>query len=1244
MILELQTSSNVMDETVTLISNALKTLKFNTQNVDKSIEKGDERSLSRQACTVSELLEKVYISKDKVIELKVVAGEADDKIEKWCEEINEQSVVYEVLLERIKAKINEMQLATNERFLQEDIAAENRRRRESFGASAHHYTPANNGYGGDEPGALPQVMKWKLPKLQIASFNGTHMDWPRFWNQFQAEVDRAPIAAVTKFSYLRGFIVPNVRALIDGLPWDDVGYTKAKEILSEKYGQESEVVNSHIQEIMNLPTIVNVNPAQIHAFYRKLIVHVQSLETMDKLASVEGYVRNVLDRLPKIRSDLVRLDKRWKEWDFLDLVQALREWTERNPVPDSEIKEPNSKQRSFKTNETSICVYCEKKHVSSKCNKVKEISERRIFLSTKKLCFNCTGGGHQARTCPSRNGCAICSRRHHTSICDKPADTGAGDNGEGETGATGAAGAAGAAGEGGAAEPLMCAPNGGAVTHPLVVVRVNGVKCRALMDSGSGTCYASAKLIELAKSKPVEFHNKNIEMLLSSVTKEVEIHDLKITSTVSNFEINRKVTKVDKDVLLKLPNPRYKELVDHYPHLKGVSVVDKDTKDELPIHMVLGTGVGSDIKMKVLPRIGKMGEPTAELTHFGWIIQSPGHEVDTKSFLTHTSVDDFDQLCRLDVLGLEDRPERDQETVFREFKEQLEYKPDEMYYETDLMWKAGHRPLRNNKEVSLARLSTLLNRLKKNPAMFEKYDEKISAQIAEGIVEVAPEICTKKEFNIPYKAVVEPDAESTDLRIVHDCSSKPDANSPSINECLDPGPSLYNMIRDILIRNRMLPIALTGDMKQAFLQIRVREHERDALRFHWIENRETMKRVVLRFTRPLFGLIQSPFILAATVQVHLERSKEEFPKTVTEVEDNIYVDDVVDGGFDVEEVQTFKDELIEIFKRAGWQLHKWHSNVPALDASVDPKRKVHSSLLGVYWNKELDEIGITIPKTADEGTKREILAFLAKLYDVMGLISPVILKGKLIFRELCELKIGWDKEVPPELRTRWIKWKSKLPDIVTVPRSITLHREPIMTIDIHCFGDASKEGCCAAVYVVVHQESGSNQGLLVSNARLSKRNLTIPRLELVAAHMVANSLENVREALSRYQVTKVVGWSDSTTALHWIRGRGKYKQFVSNRVKKILSKRDIVWRHVPGKENPSDVGSRGCDGDQLDELWWKGPEWLSSCEQWPEDIVTKETEETKAEAVLMREIFAVAVTKNSELMDQLIEKFQYWKV
>ena len=213
------------------------------------------------------------------------------------------------------------------------------------------------------------------------------------------------------------------------------------------------------------------------------------------------------------------------------------------------------------------------------------------------------------------------------------------------------------------------------------------------------------------------------------------------------------------------------------------------------------------------------------------------------------------------------------------------------------MWKADHPPLENNKETSLGRLSTLLKRLKKAPEQFEEYDRKIRTQLEEGIVEIAPEVPTGKECYIPHKAVVREEAESTKLCVVYDCSSSPNSSSPSLNECLEPGPSLYNMLRDILVRNRMLPVALTGDMKEAFLQIRIREQERDALRFHWIEDRETMAKVVLRFTRPLFGLIQSLFILGAVVDAHLEASREKFPETVAEVKDNIYVDDIVDGGF-----------------------------------------------------------------------------------------------------------------------------------------------------------------------------------------------------------------------------------------------------------------------------------------------------------------------------------------------------------
>ena len=114
--------------------------------------------------------------------------------------------------------------------------------------------------------------------------------------------------------------------------------------------------------------------------------------------------------------------------------------------------------------------------------------------------------------------------------------------------------------------------------------------------------------------------------------------------------------QVEKDVLLSLPNPRYEEMIAKYSHFKGVTMEDTDKKDELPIHMVLRTGVGSSIKMKVLPRVGNPDEPTAEQTQFGWVIQSPGRELDTTLMLAHSSVIHHEQLSRLDVLGFGDRP------------------------------------------------------------------------------------------------------------------------------------------------------------------------------------------------------------------------------------------------------------------------------------------------------------------------------------------------------------------------------------------------------------------------------------------------------------------------------------------------------------------------------------------------------------------------------------------------------------
>ena len=164
------------------------------------------------------------------------------------------------------------------------------------------------------------------------------------------------------------------------------------------------------------------------------------------------------------------------------------------------------------------------------------------------------------------------------------------------------------------------------------------------------------------------------------------------------------------------------------------------------------------------------------------------------------------------MLGLEDNPQGDQEAVYREFKEQLK-RGTEGWYETGLMWKVGHPPLNNNKAASLARLSNLLSKLKRNPKLFVEYDSKIKEQLAVGIVEHAANNPDKSELYIPHKPVLREAAESTKLRIVYDVSSRPNSQSPPLNECLEtappPPPPLTEF--DVECSNKKLPATNCSD-------------------------------------------------------------------------------------------------------------------------------------------------------------------------------------------------------------------------------------------------------------------------------------------------------------------------------------------------------------------------------------------------------------------------------------------------
>ena len=129
------------------------------------------------------------------------------------------------------------------------------------------------------------------------------------------------------------------------------------------------------------------------------------------------------------------------------------------------------------------------------------------------------------------------------------------------------------------------------------------------------------------------------------------------------------------------------------------------------------------------------------------------------------------------------------------------------------------------------------------------------------------------------------------LRIVYDASERANDKAKSLNKCLEQGPNLQNLIWKILVWSSFHPIAICGDLKQAFLQIRIQENCRDSLRFHLIKDRDPQQITIHRFTRLVLGPRQSPFVFDATLQNYLERYINTYAEVAKQTIDDLYVDE-----------------------------------------------------------------------------------------------------------------------------------------------------------------------------------------------------------------------------------------------------------------------------------------------------------------------------------------------------------------
>ena len=512
------------------MQNKLKVLQLTYESTNKIAGSNLLKLIQRHRKLIESKVEECHEVKAIVQELKIGRSDEEDDIKDWS--LGKYEKVVEQLQE-LEQKLREQEA----REIQEKEEKARLEIKKKFEAKTIEK---------ESDAGKPKV---KLPKLVITKFQGTHLDWQRFWGQFEAEIDKSDINQVAKFSYLKELLVPKVRAVIDGLPFNSEGYTRAKNILMTKYGKPSEVANAHIQCIMGLPVITGTNPTRINEFYEKLVTNIQTLEFMGKEKDIRGYVRLTLGKLPGIRADLERLDDNWQEWGFPQLVEGLRKWCERNPVPldgnhgrRDKGRDPllQAKQEGGKHR---VCVYCKsEEHKSVDCDKIKVVADRRRYLSDNKLCFNCTGARHRAAECRCTTTCQRCNGKHHSSICDKLSNQ------------------------------LMLATGGGQVVYPVVVVDVDGIRCRPLLDTGAGSSYASAALISKLNRKPDRREYKTIEMMMTCTSRKIEMYKVQVSNIKGVFSLPTNLRKVDKGTLLTIPNPRYVDTIARYKHLTSPSI------------------------------------------------------------------------------------------------------------------------------------------------------------------------------------------------------------------------------------------------------------------------------------------------------------------------------------------------------------------------------------------------------------------------------------------------------------------------------------------------------------------------------------------------------------------------------------------------------------------------------------------------------------------------------------------------
>ena len=554
--------------------------------------------------------------------------------------------------------------------------------------------------------------------------------------------------------------------------------------------------------------------------------------------------------------------------------------------------------------------------------------------------------------------------------------------------------------------------------------------------------------------------------------------------------------------------------------------------------------------------------------------------------------------------------------------------------EVGLMWKNKLRP-RNNSELALRLFLSMERQMRNRPGLWEEFVNNVKEWVDNGYARLLSIQRKNEGFFIPTFMVVREDKTTTKFRLI--VNGKFQFTGKCINDYLMGGPNVMNKLTDVLIRFRYHKYVLTCDVSHMFLRVGVPPRDRKFLRFFFRDPDGSLK--IVEMCSHAFGLTQSPFVVINVVKTHASREGHNFPLAAKAVLEDSIVDDVLTGCKTFDRLKELKREIEMLYEKIKMNVHKWATNSPKLREIIDPNHSAtavdlgqdteslfcddHGEIpsikcLGVLWHPETDMLQFFNDFPSEKGpwTMRKVSSRTSRLFDPLGLVCPLMLEGKLLMQSLWRLGLSWDDAIPDEMGEKYDRWLKKVSftHLSHIKRRV---KAPFRSSEdtLIIFTDASSQAQAAVAYLWSCGQERQEAALWAAKQKISPLNRaeSISRLELSGAVLGVELAQQICKAM-KWDMNKVLYFTDSTTVLWWLRTHRELDVFVGNRVCRILdSSRLNQWYHVRTAENPADIPTRGMSGKKLAScwLWWQGPEFLRlSRSDWPPQPDVVETRES----------------------------------